>query len=587
MEASIQTLTRLFSDRVSYRIPVFQRPYAWTKERQWEPLWGDVREMARRHLEADPQAKVPPHFMGAIVLQLQSAVLGQAVRRIVVDGQQRLTTLQLLLRAAQTSFQALDDTERATRIARLTLNQEDQGSVTHDDTKVRQSNVNDLQSFQDVIRGISGDVGRPSRSIGEAYQFFTETITEWLNERPADRNARADALEATLTQNLQIAAVDLDEGEPPHFIFSVLNARAEPLKQSDHIKNTVMYRANVIDDAQKAAELWGIFENDWWRTPTNEGRLSRIHLDRFLNYWVVMQAGQDVNAESVFAEFNKFLASDERSIEEIAAAIRRAGLVYQDLEEARTPGIEAFLHRMKTMEVGVVMPILLWLYTTEIPEDVRKRSIRALESYLVRRMLYGYSTQGLNRLFVELLARLKSGTPQVADVAVIDFLSGQTVDNRMWPRDHHLFENLVGEPLRITIGRQTMVLEALELHLRTDKTEDLGHTTLTREHIMPQSWKENWPLPEGADSEEAKDARDQAVKEIGNLTLVTGKMNSSLSNEAWDKKKKHLEKHTALRLNWELLQQASGTWDEDAIRERSRKLAGIVAKIWPFERDEI
>ena len=261
MEASIQTLHRLFGDRVSYRIPVFQRPYAWTKGRQWAPLWGDVREMARRVLEASPQARVSPHFMGAIVLQLQSHNTGEAARRIVVDGQQRLTTLQLLLRAAQTSFQALDDTERAARMAKLTLNEADQGSSAYDDTKVRQSNVNDLQAFQEVIRGASGGVGRPLRLIGEAYQFFIQEITGWLNERPTDREARADALEATLTKHLQIATVDLDEGEPPHFIFSVLNARAEPLRQSDHIKNTVMYRANVIDDARKADELWGHFLN--------------------------------------------------------------------------------------------------------------------------------------------------------------------------------------------------------------------------------------------------------------------------------------------------------------------------------------
>ena len=210
-----------------------------------------------------------------------------------------------------------------------------------------------------------------------------------------------------------------------------------------------------------------------------------------------------------------------------------------------------------------------------------------MESYLVRRMLYGYSTQGLNRLFIELLAKLRNGNPQVADVAVIDFLSGQTVDNRIWPRDHHLFESLVGEPLRITIGRQTMVLEAIEMHLRTDMTEDLGHAILTREHIMPQSWKDNWRLPEGTDSEEARDARDQAVKEIGNLTLVTGKLNSSLSNEAWEKKKKTLGKHTTLRLNWELLQQASETWDEERIRQRSQELAEMVAKIWPFEEAKI
>ena len=286
MEAGIQTLSGLFGTPVSYRIPVFQRPYAWTKEKQWQPLWSDAQRIAEKLLVA--KSEDPPPFMGAIVLQLQSAKSGRVVKRIVVDGQQRLTTLQLLIRAAQESFQNLDDTQRANRMSELTLNDpQDQGGDFDSDTKVRQSNVNDLHSFQDVIRGLS-QATRPLRSIDEAYQYFTQEITDWLNKQPASREARAKALETTLTKYLQLATVDLDEDEKPHFIFSVLNARAEPLKESDHIKNTVMYEANVVDDAAKATELWGLFDrNEWWRGSTNEGRYSRIHLDRFLNYWVV------------------------------------------------------------------------------------------------------------------------------------------------------------------------------------------------------------------------------------------------------------------------------------------------------------
>ena len=157
VDAGIQTLSGLFGTPISYRIPVFQRPYAWTKEKQWQPLWSDAQRIAEKLLVAKCEENTPPHFMGAIVLQLQSAKSGHVVKRIVVDGQQRLTTLQLLIRAAQEAFQNLDDTQRANRMSELTLNdQEEQGEDIDSDTKVRQSNVNDLQSFQDVIRGLRG-----------------------------------------------------------------------------------------------------------------------------------------------------------------------------------------------------------------------------------------------------------------------------------------------------------------------------------------------------------------------------------------------------------------------------------------------
>ena len=119
MDAGIQTLSGLFKTPVSFRIPVFQRPYAWTKERQWQPLWNDTKRVAEKLLAAKQGEKIPPHFMGAIVLQLQSAKSGEVVKRIVVDGQQRLTTLQLLIRAAQQSFQNLNDTQRANQLSKL------------------------------------------------------------------------------------------------------------------------------------------------------------------------------------------------------------------------------------------------------------------------------------------------------------------------------------------------------------------------------------------------------------------------------------------------------------------------------------
>ena len=582
MDAKIQDLSKLFAPPVSYRIPVFQRPYAWTKERQWQPLWSDARRIAEKLLAAKSEEEIPPHFMGAIVLQLQSAESGQVVKRIVVDGQQRLTTLQLLVRAAQESFQNLDDTQRANHLSKLTVNDEQyQGGDADSDTKVRQANVNDLHSFQDVIRGLS-DASGLLRSIGEAYHYFKEEITDWINEQPTNRAARADALKSALTKYLQLATVDLDQGEKPHFIFSVLNARAEPLKESDHIKNTVMYEADVVDDAAKARELWGLFDrNEWWRRSTNEGRYSRIHLDRFLNYWVVMRTRKEVGADNVSTEFNRFLEINDLPIEQVAMDIRKAGQVYQDLEEARTPGIEAFLRRVKIMGIGVAMPILMWLYTTDIPDDIRRRSIRAIESYLVRRMLCGVSSQGLNRLFVELLVKTEGSAPSTTDQMIIDFLSRQTVDNRIWPNDPMLLTHLIGTPLRGTVGRQTMVLEALESHLRSDKTEVMSQGPLTREHIMPESWQRNWPLPDGMTGDEAIQARDQAVRELGNLTLVTGKLNSSLSNAPWHQKRETLANHTTLRLNWELLEDKPEVWNEETIGERSLRLAQVATQIWP------
>ena len=296
-----------------------------------------------------------------------------------------------------------------------------------------------------------------------------------------------------------------------------------------------------------------------------------------------MRARKEITAERVSGEFTSHveLVRPRYDIHFVAEDIRNAGVVYEDVEKARVAGIETFLRRMKIMELGVVMPPLLWLYTKEVPEERRRRSVRALESYVVRRMLCVLHSQGLNRLFVELLPNLENGEIESTDQTIIHYLKRQTVDNRVWPTDSMLMTSLVKTPLRGTVSRQVMVLEAIEMHMRGDKTEELGQSSLTREHITPQSWERNWPLSaSGLNQQEAREFRNQTVRELGNFTLTTNKLNSSLSNGSWNEKRDTLEQYTALRLNWELLNRAPDVWDEATIHDRSEHLARIIAKIW-------
>ena len=158
MDARIRDLQTLFQGQVSYRIPQFQRPYAWSEQIQWKPLWDDVRELALHVLNKQENETIRPHFMGAIVLQQQQNNTGEVTKRLVVDGQQRLTTLQLLIKAVENVFQSNDDTVRASRLQELTINQESHwGDDRDNQTKIKQSNISDQEAFQRVIRSHSGE----------------------------------------------------------------------------------------------------------------------------------------------------------------------------------------------------------------------------------------------------------------------------------------------------------------------------------------------------------------------------------------------------------------------------------------------
>ena len=580
MEANIVNLQILFQQPISYQIPQFQRSYAWRQVDQWEPLWEDVRNVAKRYLNGETSDKIRPHFMGAIVLFPQTSRTGEVTKSIVVDGQQRLTTLQLLIKATEQEFQSQDDGVRTNRLRELTTNPESYCIVSDDETKIQQSNRNDQRAFQDAI--IDNYSDNPGQSISEAYKYFKAEVKKWLNSDPENRAARAHALEETLTKRLQIAAIDLDEDERPHIIFETLNARGEPLKQSDLIKNTVMYEAKVIDDVQKARELWGMFDDERWRS--NIGKTDVTHIDRFLNYWMVMRTLKEVKAGRVASEFRNYIEDRQESIESVTEEIRQAGIIYQDMEEARLSGIKIFLKRMKIMDLGVVTPLLLWLYTSNVPQEHRIRSIEVLESYLVRRMLCGFPTAGLNRFFISLLNKLNDVGPASADRTIIDYLSSQTADNQIWPADWRLREALIG-PMkgRGMIARRKMVLEAIEMNLRSEKSEPLGATDkLTVEHIIPEKWEKNWPLPANVSDEvEGERIRNEAIATIGNLTLTTSKLNTALSNSPWSVKRRELNNHSTLFLNRQLLNGAPDIWAEAAIQERSECLAKVIMQIWP------
>ena len=382
-----------------------------------------------------------------------------------------------------------------------------------------------------------------------------------------------------------MAVIDLDEGEKPHIIFETLNARGEPLKESDLVKNTIMYEADVIDDPHKARQLWGMFDDDWWRQSTGD-RYSRIHIDRFLNYWVIMRRPKDVTANRVAAEFRNYIETrnkpgEQSPIEAVAEDIRNAGGNYRNIEELRIPGYETFLGRIKDIELGVITPVLLRLFESEISPERLRRSIDALESYVVRRALCSPGSQGLNKVFINLLGKLGGQDGNHADDTIVGHLHSLKAENAWWPNDRKLYETLTTSALRGTAARKRMVLVAIEMKLRTDRTEPLGETDkLTVEHIMPKTWNRNWPIPPDVTNRtEAVEEREESIKQIGNLTLTSGKLNSALSNARWVEKREALCSHSSLFLNREF--RDINVWNETAIGRRSERLAEIIQQIWP------
>ena len=594
MHTDILTPKDLFQKEVRYTIPPFQRPYVWSQDDQWEPLWEDVRNVAENYLEelersgndgVEAEQKTSPHFLGAVVLKQVPTAAKDIDQREVIDGQQRVTTLQLLLDAIQ---QTCEESEQpylnkvARRLARLVTNDEE--LIGDDRLHIFKlwPTRGDREAFRHAMDNGLAVHDFEESLIVQAHEFFQLQVRKWLQDAPGPIEPRIDALEAATTSMLQMVVIDLGSQDDPNLIFETLNARGTPLEQSDLIKNFILSQ-----ERDREGDIWGNLDDGWWRTEVRQGRLFRPRLDMLLNYWLAMRTGSEVSPSRVFDVFRSYVDSQE--VHAVMSGIKQDLLNYRDFESARgrSPEEKSFYYHVAVMQAGVVTPVLLLLLSAEA--GTRIRAFSALESFLVRRMICRQTTKDYNRLVLELASRLRESGLDKADAITAAFLKAQTAYAREWPSDEAVADALGSSPLYrlLTRGRLRLVLEGAERWLRSSgKSEQPAvPTNLTIEHLMPVGWRqEEWPLPEGIDTDAATYQRNTLIHSIGNLTLATQKLNSSMSNDPWTSKRDELQEHSVLLLNNELLSRPS--WSEETIRSRSRRMAKLVSERWPGPASE-
>lgn len=600
MDTQVRTPQLVFMQPQRLIVPLFQRPYVWNKENQWEPLWSDVTRVAERLL-ANPTALHQPHFLGAVVVQQLQNPIGSLQARTVIDGQQRLTTLQLLLDALHAELVAVDAQQPALRLESLITNPAAFCTNPEDRFKVWPTN-RDRPAFNAVMGSeppiaYSSLASHRSRLV-DAHRYFAEQARAWLQlNGPEDVSVRAEKLEHAVRELLQMVVIDLTADENAQEIFETLNARGAQLTAADLIKNFVFQRLlESGDDVESAYELhWKEFETGFWETEVSFGRLRYSRSSILMNHWLISRTGEEIVAREVFARFKRY-ADHEAGVPmpALVAQVHRAGDVYRRFIEGATASnpidrLQLFAYRTSTLESEVFKPVVLWLLDPEavpVPEPQLLKALDVIESWLVRRMLVRAQTNAYNQVAAELVLQLIKSDRSTAGDVVEGFFAGQSVASRYWPDDNELrqeLESLVAYQ-RLRRARLRMVLEAVEDHRRgwAGTKEGLGGERVARgkyhiEHVMPRKWQAAWPLPAGLMEQD----RDRLVHTLGNLTLLTGKLNSKVSNSAWSTKSTSLKEHDVLKLNSDLLAVADDAWDEDRLRARTQTMIDAIIEIWP------
>lgn len=595
-QPTTQTIYDLFNGRIQFIVPVYQRAYVWNERDNWGVLWDDIADIAERYV-ADPTAHVPTkHFLGPIVLDQQYFETGGVDQRLVIDGQQRLTTLQIILSAAK---QAAED-HGADAVARdltgLTFNQ---GRKVTGDLRFKVwPSRRDRKAFLRVMEKGSDTDGA---GIPGAWHYFRDRIEDWVTDEGEEEEARQveriEALQTCLDSLLYVVSINLDESDNAQVIFETLNARGTGLGALNLVKNATFLQAerdhapaDVLHD-----EYWEpTFEkDDYWLEEVRQGRERRARADWFLMHWLAMELGQVVRSDKLFDTFRKDIlrGPSARPIAELVPELcNDAQLMrsFDDFELGTPDGL--FFSRLEAMDTTTMLPIVLLLFRSdELGSRRRRRAIAALESWLVRRAILRLTAKNYNRTLTSLLTAIKADIAR-ADEAVVRELRSSQATTAVWPSDGAIRARLEEGDLYGYVGqaRVRMLLEACELDLRDPaKTEPIAIPAgLSIEHALPQSWEEHWPLPSGSDPEALRIDRDAHVNRLGNLTLVTQPLNAAMSNAAWRaspsspfSKRAELAKRSVLLINQRLCQHKH--WDEDLIDQRGRELTDRIIRTWP------
>jgi hypothetical protein len=402
---------------------------------------------------------------------------------------------------------------------------------------------------------------------------------------------------------LQLIELRLSAEDDAQVIFESLNDRGEKLTPADLVRNFVfleatranaptdlLYKAHWQDFDEAPAEKGVISKSKlFWKVEERQGRLTNTRLDTLLYHYVSMRTMDDVKLDHVFESFKQWWSVGKRDIDVELDRLKKAAVLFRALiQPNRATQLGRFAHNMRVLDSSTMIPVVLFLGERLGNESEEFLAcLRIMESYVVRRAVCGLTTKAYNRVFPGLLKKL-SGMEKPTSAAVAEYLAGLAGGpTQNWPNDAEFSKAWLANPTYKVLrsGKTKMLLEALEFGARNTiyhETQTLSTTPLHVEHVLPVAWQEHWSSP---GDENAALVRDQLLHNVGNLTLLTERLNPSLSNKDFENKRPEITK-SLLALNAYFQDMRWSTpgsvWDEGEIRNRAKTLFKIAVNVWPY-----
>lgn len=560
MEAGKRSITDVFNQGRILEIPFFQRSYVWTNE-NWERLLSDIEIVSKEDR---------PYFMGSIILKTKTVSSGESIGdwRIVVDGQQRLTTIVLFSKALcevqENHKEAFD---------RIFYNRKKEIILRHNHT--------DIEIFEALVKSeMTSDLEErfKNSSILECYSYF---------KKKADELAAIDL--NRFLDRIYFLGIDLGTEEDEQQIFDTINSLGVTLTTAELLKNELFRR----EDEAFYQKTWrSTFEGDedtkdYWDLKVTAGRQYRLNIDLFLqSFLLIMSKAQDKFSRlgSLFANYKYFINESKirkpkfvETLVEYAKCYSNSidpDLLNQEVDQ------KSNIERLNIVVFGLntttVVPYILYILNEVKNGKEREKIFQVLESYLMRRLICKETPKNYNNIFATFI-RNRVNSEALFKRKLNEF---KDVTN-YFPNDKLILERI--QECNLTNQQAKTILYLIEKSSQSSKDATVVRpfNEYSVEHIMPKKWRNEWKNIGNRDPDE----RDQSLLKLGNLTLLTSSLNSSIRDAAWKIKKKGrngkkgLEEYSAgIKTFKSYLKEED--WNEETVSKRSKELGKYAVDIW-------
>jgi len=562
MDAGKKTIGDIFNKTRILEIPFFQRSYVWGEE-QWERMLKDMEDVCKTN---------KPYFLGSVILKQQptSTNYGVGDVRTVIDGQQRLTTLNVLF-----------------KVFCLKTNQNQQFVdifKTYKGDISLQHNHNDVESFNTILNLSDLSDLNINNKIIDAYNYFKE-------------NLQPEKIDfGKILSNVLFVGIDLDKDEDEQQIFDTINSLGVTLTTAELLKNYFFNR-----DIDSYNKFWkDIFEKDndtknYWDRKIIAGRSERTFIDLFFFSFLQIKIQEkslnvrteDKNdfsrVEQLFESYKKFIKiylNDDKS--SILSEIKDYALIFQrnfdyDIikkELTNSSGIERINEIIFGLDSSTLVPYVLYILKNVVNDNTRNKLFEIIETYIMRRMVFHANTKNYNLLFADRLINNEI----LSKESFVKFLEGQEDKVNFLPTDDDLEK---GFNESVLINKQAAgILYLIESKYRNSlhSTQLKGISQYSLEHLMPKKWENNWGT---VDTSEDAYHRNRKLLTLGNLAIITQPLNSKIRDASWNDKKKGLKQYASgLETNNYLEKEE---WNEQTIEERAKFLFDKAKGIWSLK----